>query len=74
MGGMPNLRILQLIACDWGGSIKFQLHAKSFPLLDKLVVHHLGLLPHVALGPPVSLRTISFCYVEDLEWVKILSE
>ena len=74
MGGMPNLRILQLISCDWGGSIKFQLHAKSFPLLDKLVVHRLGLLPHVALGSPVPLQTISFCYVEDLEWVKILSE
>ena len=74
MEGMPNLRVLQLIECDWGGTIKFLLHAKSFPLLDKLVVHHMGLLPRVAPRAPIRLRTISFCYVEHLEWVKILSE
>ena len=74
MEGMPNLRILQLRQCDWGGTINFQLHAKGFPLLDQLVVYHQHLLPQMALSSPVPLRTISFGHVGGLEWVKILSE
>ena len=73
MEGMPNLRILQLIRCYWGGTIVFQLGTKSFPLLDELVVHRLGSLPHVALGSPVLLRKISFYNIEHYKWVKILA-
>ena len=74
MEGMPSLRILQIRDCYWGGTIKFQLGAKSFPLLDELVLHRTQFLPPVALGSPVILRTISFYYIKDMEWVKILSE
>ena len=75
MEGMPNLRILQLRKCHWGGTMKFLLGTGNFPLLDELVVHLCtGSLPRVALGSPVLLRTVSFCYVKNMEWVKILSE
>ena len=69
-----NLRILQFMACYWGGVIKFRLGAKSFPRLDELVVHNMGFLPPVAVGSPVLLRTVSFYDINHAEWFKILSE
>ena len=74
MEGMPNLRILQLMKCYWGGPVEFLLGTKNFPLLDELVVHCVELLPHAALGSPVLLRTISFYGVAHMEWVNILLE
>ena len=74
MKGMPNLRILQFMACYWGGVIKFRLGAESFPRLDELVVHNMGFLPPVAVGSPVLLRTVSFYDINHAEWFKILSE
>ena len=74
MKGMPNLRILQLKQCRWGGTIEFLLGTKSFPLLDELVIHRMGSIPRVALESPVLLRTISFYDIDHTEWVKILSE
>ena len=74
MEGIPNLRILQLMKCYWRGTVGFLLGTKSFPLLDELVVHCVELLPHVALGSPVLLRTISLYGVGHMEWVNILSE
>ena len=71
MKGMPNLRILQLMGCYWGGAIKFLLGAETFP---RLVVHSMGLLPPVAVGSPVPLRTISFYDINHTEWVNILLE
>ena len=71
---MPNLRILQLKDCYWGGSNTLLLGAKSFPLLDELVLHRTRFLPSVALGSPVLLRTISFYCIRNMGWVKILSE
>ena len=73
MEGMPNLRTLQLINVYWGGTIEFLFGTKSFPLLDELVVHRTELLPRVALGSPILLRTISFYYIDHTEWVKILA-
>ena len=73
MEGMLNLRTLQLMGVNWRGAIEFLLGTKSFPLLNELVVHRMGLLPRVALESPVPLRTISFYYIEHIEWVKILA-
>jgi len=74
MDGMPNLRTLQFWDCDPRASTKFQLIAKSFPLLDELVAHRTLSLPEVAHSAPVLLRTISFSFLRYTEWVKILLE
>ena len=71
---MPNLRILQIVKCYWGGPVEFLLGAESFPRLDELVVHLMRLPPPVAVGSPAPLRTIDFCDITGPDWVNVVSE